>query len=181
MFSSLERLAVEALLSGKRGEARLRTEVAMERAAERVLAISNSVYSMVVQGSSGTGALFQGVYQLRREKARLEARSWSPEHEHLFTSYDEVVREANQALDDEMRVPYGKLRQAYDAHLEAAPPSMFQGWEQEYAPQVVRQTLTLLMSELHQAAALDDKCSRLVSQGFRLGRQRGFLLDMSTA
>jgi hypothetical protein len=159
VFGVLERLTIEVVLQGKAREERLRTpraERALETVAERVFAIVNAFYLMVVHGSSGTGAMFQAAYQLRREHpGTLEG--WSQDHEFLVKSYEEVVQEANRRLDEDVRVPYGALKQAYDRQFQEARPRMFAIWESDYAPHLVRQGLMLLVSELQHAGVLSDR------------------------
>jgi hypothetical protein len=172
VFASLERLAAEALFSGDKVTERLRTpaaENALESVAERVLAMVNSYHTMVVQGSAGTGALFQAAYQLRRANGTTSPGSSS--YEELVASYDDVVRSANAALDEDVRLPYGTLKRAYDAQFEAARPVMFAIWESDYAPHVVRQTLCLLTSEFHQAGVLGDKELVEAMKVLHLGRE----------
>ncbi len=159
MYGVLERMAIEAVLQGKHREELLKTpkaERALEAVAERLFAIVNSFFLMVVHGSSGTGAMFQAVYQLRRENRGVPG-GFTEVHEKLITSYDETVRIANKALDEDVRVPYGTLKDAYDAQFDESRPAMFEIWERDYAPHLVRQTTSLLLSELHDAGVLHDK------------------------
>lgn len=158
-FGVLERLAIEAIMQGKHREELLKTpraEAAMETVAERLFAIVNSFFLMVVHGSSGTGAMYQAIYQLRRENPGPEG-GWTETHERLVTSYDDAVQTANRALAEDVRVPYGTLKQAYDKQFEDNRAAMFELWERDYAPQLVRQTVALLLSELHHAQVLSDK------------------------
>ncbi len=158
-FASVERLAIEALLDPKQRHEPLRTpqaEAALEAVTERLLAFAHSFYLTVVQGSLGTGATFRATYQFRREN-RGKAEGWDARHEKLVKGYDDTVRRANQALEDDVRLPYGKLKRIYDDHFEASRPVMLDLWESDYAPFVVRDALTLLLSHLHRAHVLSDK------------------------
>ncbi|MFT3924633.1 MAG: hypothetical protein QM778_18985 [Myxococcales bacterium] len=159
MFGVVERLAIEAVLQGKHRVELLRTpqaERALEGVSERLFAMVNSFFLMVVHGSSGTGAMFQASYQLRREHKGL-SNGLSEIHEQLITSYDEAVRKANRALDEDVRIPYAKLKEIYDRQFDEIRPAMVEIWKREYAPHLVRQTLSLMLSELHEAGALNDK------------------------
>lgn len=173
MFGVLERLAIEAVLQGKHREELLRTpqaERAMEAVAERLFGIVNSFYLMVVHGSSGTGAMFQATYQLRRENRGVPG-GFTEVHEQLITSYDDAVRKANRALDEDVRVPYGKLKETYDRQFEDNRTAMLEIWKLDYAPHLVRQTVALLLSELHEAGVLSDKEFLSLSKELQTGAE----------
>ncbi len=158
-FASVERLTIEALLGGKERLEPIRTpraEAALELITERLLASVHSFYLTVVQGTLGTGAAFRAAYQFRREN-RGQADGWDTRHERLVTSYDAAIQAANSALEEDVRLPYGKLKRIYDAQFEVARPLMFDIWESDYAPLVVREALTLLTSELHRAEVLNSR------------------------
>ncbi len=158
-FTSTERLTIEALLGGKGHLEPIRTprgEAALELVTERMLATVHSFYTTVVQGTVGTGATFRAVYQFRREN-RGQSDGWDARHERLVTTYDAAVQAANDALEEDVRLPYGKLKRIYDAQFEVARPMMFDIWESDYAPLAVRETLTLLTSELHRSEVLNGR------------------------
>jgi hypothetical protein len=116
----------------------------------------HSFYLTVVQGSLGTGAAFRAAYQFRRDN-RDRKKDWDARHERLVTSYDRAVSEANRALEDDVRIPYGKLKAIYDTQFEAARPVMLEIWESDYAPLIAKRALTLLVSELHGTGVLSDR------------------------
>ncbi len=70
---------------------------------------------------------------------------------------DDAVRKANRALDEDVRVPYGKLKETYDKQFDDNRPAMIEIWKRDYAPHLVRQTLSMLLSELHEASVVSDK------------------------
>ena len=140
----------EALLRGARAEN------ALEMAAERVLAIINSYYLTVVQGSLGTSAAVFAAYQMRSENSQVPG-GFGPLHEQLVRSYDDAVQEGNRLLEQDVRMPYGSLRHVYDEQFRAAQPAMFEIWQRDYAEGLVRQCLQLLLSELHHRGIVDDK------------------------
>lgn len=159
LFGVVERLALEAILQGKHREQRLRTpqaERAMEAVSERVFGMVSAFFLMVVHGSTGTGAMFQAIYQLRRENKELPG-AFTHVHEQLISTYDDAVREANRSLEEDARVPYGKLRRIYERQFEDNRPAMVEIWNRDYAPHLVRQTVSLLLGELHDAGVLSDK------------------------
>lgn len=158
-FRAMERLAIEAVLEGKAREELLKTpaaEGALERVTENIIGYVHTYYLTVVQGSLGTGAAFRAAYQYRREN-RDQDDGWTSRHEKLVTSYDHAVREANRALEEDVRVPYGKLKSIYDTQFLTARAAMFDLWESDYAPLVVQKALVLLVTELHRVGVLHDK------------------------
>jgi hypothetical protein len=158
-FASIERLTIEAVLVGRRRLEPIRTpraEAALELVTERVMATVHSFYLTVVQGTLGTGAGFRAAYQFRRDN-RGQADGWDTRHEHLVTSYDAAIAAANNALEEDVRLPYGKLKRIYDAQFGLARPLMLDIWESDYAPLIVREALTLLISELHRAEVLSNR------------------------
>ena len=172
-FRAVERLAIEAVLEGKTRDDGLHTpegEAALERATESVLATVHSFYLTVVQGSLGTGAAFRAAYQFRRDN-RDKNHDWDARHERLVTSYDRAVSEANRALEDDVRIPYGKLKAIYDTQFESARPVMLEIWESDYGPLVAQRALTLLVSELHRSGVLDDRTFLQVSRDLFTGKQ----------
>ena len=56
-----------------------------------------------------------------------------------------------------MRLPYGKLKRIYDTQFETARPLMFDIWESDYGPLVVRESLSLLTSELHRTEVISSR------------------------
>jgi hypothetical protein len=120
------------------------------------LAIINSFYLSVVQGSLGTAATFHATYQLRSEN-KGAALGVGALHEDLISSYEATVRSANQRLEEDVRVPYGELAQIYTDHFQSARRVMLQLWESDYAPHLVREALTLSLGALHAQGVLDDK------------------------
>jgi hypothetical protein len=155
----VERLAIEAVLEGKAKEDALRTpqaENALEHITENVMENVHGFYLTVVQGSLGTGAAFRAAFQYRRDNRDLRP-DFAAQHETLITSYDQAVAQANRALEDDVRIPYGKLKAVYDAQFAAARPAMFGVWETSYAPLVVQKTLSMLVTELHRVGVLSDK------------------------
>jgi hypothetical protein len=158
-FRAVERLAIEAVFEGKANDQGIHTpegESSLERATESVLATVHSFYLTVVQGSLGTGAAFRATYQFRRDN-RDKSGAWNARHERLVTTYDRAVSEANRALEEDVRIPYGKLKAIYDTQFESARPVMLEIWESDYGPLVTQRALTLLVSELHQSGVLNDK------------------------
>jgi hypothetical protein len=133
-----------------------RAENALEMAAERILAIVNAFYLGVVQGSLGTAATFHATFQLRSEN-RGEPFGFGPTHERLISVYEATVRAANQRLEEDVRVPYGELAQIYTDHFQGAQSVMLELWETDYAPHLVRQSLSLLLGALHEQGVVDDK------------------------
>jgi hypothetical protein len=158
-FRSIERLAIEAVLEGKAREDALKApeaENALEHVTQSLLDHVHGYYHTVVQGSLGTGAAFRASYQYRRDN-RDRAEGWNARHERLVTSYDQAVSQANRALEEDVRIPYGKLKAIYDAQFAATRPVMFELWESDYAPLVVQKALSLLVSDLHRVGVLNDK------------------------
>jgi hypothetical protein len=159
IFRSIERLAIEVVLEGKGKEEPLRTpraECALERVAETALGQVHAYYHTIVQGSLGTGAAFRAAYQYRRDN-RDRTSDWEARHEKLVTSYDKAVSEANRALEEDVRIPYGKLKAIYDAQFEAARPVMFEIWEHQYAARTVHDVLTNLVSQLRVEGVLGER------------------------
>jgi len=158
-FASVERLTIEVVLDGKERHEPIRTpraEAALEIVTERLLATVHSYYLTVVQGTLGTGAAFRAAYQFRRDN-RGQAPGWDTRHEKLVKGYDEAVNAANRALEEDVRLPYGKLKRIYEAQFEGARPVMFDIFESDYAPRLVREALSGLLSELHLAGVVTDK------------------------
>jgi hypothetical protein len=56
-----------------------------------------------------------------------------------------------------VRVPYGELAQIYTDHFQAARSVMLELWETDYAPVLVRQSLSLLLGALHAQGVVDDR------------------------
>ncbi len=159
VFGFTERLAQECFASDARDRDLLkspRAENALELAGERILAIINQYYLSVVQGSLGTAAAFHAAYQLRGEN-KSEPLATGEVHDRLTASYEEAVRSANQRLEQDVRVPYGELAQIYADQFQSARSLMLEIWERDFAPHVVRQSLSLLLGTLHSQGVFDDK------------------------
>jgi hypothetical protein len=172
VFGFTDRLARECFVADAREKALLqspRAETALEMAAERILAIVNSFYLTIVQGSLGTAAAFHATYQLRSEN-RGEPLGTGPTHELLTRSYDDTVRVANQRLEEDVRVPYGELAQIYTDHFQSAQSVMLELWESDYAPHVTRQSLSLLLGALHTQGVIDDKRFLALSKDLFTGK-----------
>lgn len=179
LFGFLDRFAYESLVRDKRDEAQLRTpqaEVALEVVAERMMAIINSFYFTVVQGSVGTGAMFRAGYQLRQENAAVPG-GFTEMHQQLISSYDAALLEGNRRLEEDLRMPYETLRKVFDAQCRAARPVMFEVWKRDYAGGLVRQCLQLLISELHHHNVLDDARVLTLTKELCLGRPSQELFD----
>ncbi len=159
LFAPVERLTFEVVLEAREHRGSIgtqRAEAALEVVTERLLATVNSYYLTVVQGTQGTGASFRAAYQFRRNHGG-HADSWDGRHDTLVNDYDAAVQAANRALEEDVRLPYGKLKAIYDAQFAAARPLMFDIFESDYAPRLVREGLSGLLSELHRADVLSDK------------------------
>src|SRR5690606_12981523 len=104
LYACLERVAKEVILPGKSADrlSNPKAECALECAAEQGFAMVNSFYASVVQGSLGTSAMYQAVYQLRRTN-RDASDDWSEVHEELLQSYARAVDDANRAIEHDVR------------------------------------------------------------------------------
>jgi hypothetical protein len=178
VFGFTERLACECFAAGARDQALLKSprgENALEMAAERILAIVDQFYFGVVQGSLGTAAVFHATYQLRDEN-KGEPLGTGEAHAQLASSYEAAVRAANRRLEEDVRVPYGELAQIYADHFQAARGVMLEIWERDYAPHLVRQSLSLLLGALHAQGMIDDKRFLALSKDLFTGKDAERLL-----
>lgn len=153
-----------------------RAENALEVVAERVLAIVNSFYVTVVRGACGPGGMFYAAYQLRHNNQR-EPGGTAAVHDALTRSYSDAVQEGNRKLEEDVRVPYGNLRQVYDEQFRTARPLMFDIWQRDYAGSIVRQSLSILLSELHQHKIIDDKRFLELTKELCVGKEAAQLFN----
>jgi hypothetical protein len=173
LFGFLQRFIVETLAGSEDEAAALcgpRAENALEVVGGQLFAILTSFYPAVVQGSLGTSGMFRALYQIRHRN-RAAAPDYGPAHEALVSSYDSTIEQANRELEANVRLPYSRLKSLYDEQFQAARSSMLAIWETDFAPSYVRQTLQLLLGELHRQHVLDDERFLSLTRELLLGEQ----------
>lgn len=162
LYRVFERFAQEVVLDGDRQQ-RCRTpdgEIALEIVGERLMSAAQGFYMTTVLGSTGTGGLFAAMQQSRREFAHeklLGPPGWSAHHQALVDRNERAQARAREVLRENPRVHYGEIKQIFETQDEDFISHCSAIWHQDFGSTMVRQTGTLLASELHHRKLLSDR------------------------